>query len=578
MPRVDRGQVALWLAGLGFGVTALSQANVQLFSSAKTLEAAEQSKRYEVGRTDFAARGNIYSADGQLLAQNADTFELGIQFAKVPHSPGFFSALAAAAGISVSELQSAADAGRKSLSFRRELSIESARQVEAVKASWRADGVSLHRTQKRDYALGAAAAGIVGRMVEGRAVTGLELSQNQNLAGENGFQKGLVDRTGAFLPMRMAGESKPRRNGETIRLTIHSARREAGSQSVRAAVERNKADSGVAVVLDPKTGNILAMAQWPAYEEGMKAEVARQADFNPAIMGTYEPGSTFKILTLAEAIDHGKCNPGQHLYCGGTLQINSAWRIRCDEHHGTRAHGSVDAEVAIAKSCNVSAATWALRIGYPEMVKFLEQLGLLEKTGLGLPGERAGLFNRNEYAKPLQIANVGFGQAISCTPVALASAFATLANDGVRLSPRLIDSVGRQIQPPATATTILKPESAHTVMKLMEAVIQSDAGTGKGLRVPGYRLAGKTGTAQKIGGEKSGGHVSSFVGYVPSTNTEAVILVMIDNPKGGQFYGSQVAGPVFLDLAKTVIRVRNIAPTEPIRAESKPRAQPSPSR
>jgi cell division protein FtsI/penicillin-binding protein 2 len=179
-----------------------------------------------------------------------------------------------------------------------------------------------------------------------------------------------------------------------------------------------------------------------------------------------------------------------------------------------------------------------------------------------LPFEANGLFNYDEYAKPLQLATLGFGQSISTTPICLASAFCMLANHGIQMKPRLIAKVGDKVMPPVSTGRRLSADAADKTIGLMEAVVQDKSGTGYTLRIPGYRLAGKTGTAQRIGGGAKGGYVSNFVGFVPAPNPKAMILVMINNPKGGAYYGASVAGPVFENLARSVIRRYHIAPND----------------
>ena len=201
---------------------------------------------------------------------------------------------------------------------------------------------------------------------------------------------------------------------------------------------------------------------------------------------------------------------------------------------------------------------------------------LLEKPGLGLPGEIAGSINRNDYATGLQLANFGFGQSMALTPVALIGAFGMLGNDGVLVRPRLVTKVGDVVVVPPAGERIVRSETAHEILKYMEAVIDSDSGTGKSMRIPGYRLGGKTGTAQR---KNSGnGYVASFVGFVPADKPQAVILVMVDNPKAGKIYGSLVAGPVFKELAGAVIRRYGLPPStsrpEPtVEIEAKPAAK-----
>jgi len=192
------------------------------------------------------------------------------------------------------------------------------------------------------------------------------------------------------------------------------------------------------------------------------------------------------------------------------------------------------------------------------MIKYIEDLGLLEKTNVGVQGEITGLFRRNEYAKTLQLAHVGFGQSITATPLALASAFCMIGNGGVRIQPTLIRKIGDQVMPIGEGKRILKEETAEEVTKCMEAVIESDIGTGKSLRISGYTMGGKTGTAEKVGA-KIKGYVSNFIGFVPAEKPKAVILVMVNNPHVGHF-GSDVAGPAFHDIAKSAIRRLGIPP------------------
>jgi len=570
-----RVQFVAVVLGLLFAWAAYAQVKVQTWGAGDIIQAAKDSRRFVISRTDSALRGAIYSSDGKVLAHSDNQFELGINFLKVPHSPSFWMVLAEAADLPASEIMQLAASGRESTLWRRPLSLDQARAIQDIKSQWRADGISLARVPSREYALGEAASGILGTMREGKPQSGLELSQDAALAGSNGLTTGLMDRSGYYLPLRMVGQSRERKNGDSIVLTIDSNLQMAATAAIRQAVETHKADAGVVVIIEPKTGDLLAMANWPAFDPDLNQSTAAASAFNPNYMGAYEPGSTFKILTLVKALDSGAVDPGFIVNCTGAKVIGTpAWRVRCAAHRGGRAHGTCDLERAIAKSCNVSAATWALKVGYQPMVRFIEDLGLLRPTKLGLPLERGGMFNREEHAKPLQLANVGFGQSLTATPVALASAFSLLANHGVRAEPRLMKQIGSKEIPPATSR-VVSPQAADHVLALMESVIESDFGTGRGLRLPGYRLAGKSGTAEKVNSRTGqiggGGYVSSFVGVVPANEPKAVVLVMVDNPKAGQYYGAAVAGPVFLSMAKTLVRYysippspsRQVAPTQP---------------
>jgi cell division protein FtsI/penicillin-binding protein 2 len=564
-----------WAMGLLFVGAGASQLKLHTIERANTLSLAEETKRFTVGRKDHAKRGAILASDNRALAVDEDAYELNVRFDQVPHSEAFYLDLAEATGIPASEFQSLAAAGLRNRAWRQPVSQAQAEAVNKVRAEWRASGVSLARVDRRAYPLAEAASGLVGLLRdETGAVLGLEKSQDKLLSGEDGFRKGLTDKRGAFLPMRLSEETKERMDGNTLQLTVDTELQIAASTAIRKAVEENKADNGVALVMDPKTGDLLASANWPSYRpylpDGMPGPIAPGEDYNPAIMAQLEPGSTFKILTLAKGLEEGDVKSGEHLYCGGTYKAWGRGRpIRCDMHHGNRAHGSVSIDTAIAKSCNVAAASWALRVGGEDFMAYVRDLGLLSKSKLGLPGEAHGNFNYEEPNKLLQLATVGFGQSLTCTPVSLIGAFSMLANEGVRMEPRLIKRVGSQEQPIAPGKQVVSAATAQRVLDCMESVIETDAGTGKTLRVPGYRLGGKTGTAEKVGkGEK--GYVSNFIGFVPAQAPKAVILVMVNNPKAGNYYGATVAGPAFKTMAEAVIRRYSIPPTEPIVPTKKP--------
>jgi len=537
---------------LVFVAAAATQAKVQFFARDELLDLADDTRRYELEKDELARRGTIFSSDGRVLAQSEDAYELGIRYDRTPQSPGFLLALSQVTGLSLTELEPPAEGERKNRSWRKVFSMDQARQIKQVKRDWRADGISLTPLLERSYPMGEAASGIVGIVRNHKPITGYERSLNDALAGRDGSVTGYVDRTGAFLASEEQ-KGTTRINGQSLTLTIDSQVQQIATLSVRAAVEKHGAKSGCALVLDPKTGYLLAMANWPTIDpDGI---IKKGQDVNSAYMDVYEPGSTFKILTLARALEREKVTPGSGIACGGKLTV-----IGHDIHCAHGAHGQLDLTGAIAKSCNVAAATWALRIGRDDMISFMRDLGLLEKTKLGLPLERPGLFNFDDGGQRLQLANVGFGQALSVTPVALVSAFGMFANGGVRMQAQLIRAKGSLIQPPIEAGQVVSSEVADRVLHMMEATIESDAGTGRSLRIPGYRLAGKTGTAQKLIGGKVTGYVSSFVGYVPAESPKAVVLVMINDPKKNGYYGGDVAGPVFTDIARSLISRFGIKP------------------
>ncbi len=556
------------LLAAGFLAAVLGQARVQIIEREAILAKARESSRFFVKKTLPAKRGTIFSSDGLPLAEDWDAGELRVNSNEVPLSPAFFVDLSTATGPLLNEIQALVQQRRGTSSpgivWRKPISMATVAAVEAVRTRWRADGVSVARGGVRHYPLGALAGGVVGYVREGKGDAGIERGFDELLAGRDGFQSGIIDRRGEFLT-KGVGEYREPKNGQPIVLTIDSQLQRAAALAVRRAVEENEADTGVAIVLDPKTGDLLAMANWPSWAPGepypSSGRARSSALVNPAVSHVFEPGSTFKALTLALALDAEAITTGSTVYCGGSIAVGRR-RISCDHHGGSRAHGVVTPELAIAKSCNVAATTWALRIGYSRYVSFLEKLGLLDRPGLGLPSEARGNFRRDEPAKQLQLATLGFGQSIGTVPVSLAAAFAMLCNHGVLVRPRLVRKVGEREMPVRTVGQVVSPSAADATLRIMESVFENPHGTAAKLRLKGYLLAGKTGTAEKVG-SREGGYVSNFVGFVPAREPRALVLVMVDHPRKA-YYGAAVAGPVFVDIAEAILQRFGIPPDRPL--------------
>lgn len=539
-----------------FGVAGLSQLKLQTIEVDSTIKEGEKSAKYTVTRTDKARRGIITTRDNAPLVTDSDAWMLSVNFAEIPKVPGFAVALSEATGIPSHEFTNKVKGSRSWLD---PLSPVQRKAVAKVKKAWDADGISIERADRRSYPMGFLAGGLTGyyRIANDQtrsiSMSGLEASLNEQLKGHDGKQTGLLDNHGEFLPLRSSDPSAIRKDGGRVTTTIDSNIQTAAALSVRKAVEMNKADDGVAIVVSPHTGEVLAMASWPCGNPN-DAGNSKYDGKNPAYKTILEPGSTFKILTMAKAFDAGKLHEGDTINCRLTLPIDSRSAIHCDKSHG--AHGLVDAEDALAKSCNVAAATWALKVGQKEFYKFLGDLGLQSKTEIEINGEARNQMAIDKWARRLQTATWGFGQSMNVTPISLARAFCAIANGGYRVPLTLVKSVdGQDVTPREVPTRVLSEEACEFTLKNMRSVMQK--GTGKSLQIMGYDMGGKTGTAQKLGA-KAKGYVSNFVGVIPAKNPEAVVLVMINNPKSGKIYGADVAGPVFRDVAHSVIKSLDI--------------------
>ena len=561
------------LLGVCALATVMSQAKIQTWAAEDTKAQARKANRYGVTKAVVASRGRILDRNRAPLAQDSPITELVVDYRKAPSSPGFWAALSDATGIPANEFTAIGSVTEKSRSWVVSLSSDQRNRIAAIRKFWRPDGVSISGKGERENVLGDATSPIIGgfrhqlakdNKTKVTVATGLESTQDALLKGKDGKQVGFADKNGNLLPNRLI-ESLciPKADGQDIETTIDATLQASAYAALKETVVANGANEGSAVVLDPRTGDVLALVTYPTFSSSEFAKgTGVPFGANPATKNRFEPGSTFKILTLAKALDEGKTSMSEHFYCRLTMQVGKR-TIGCDRKHG--AHGDVDATKAIAKSCNVTAATWAMRVGHPAFTKYMTDLGLFEPTGVELGGEVAGSYNKKEYSKILQLATFGFGQSLTCTPISLASAFSTIANEGKRVPPRLIRRLGDETVERPKAKQIISAETAREVLETMEAVIETKAGTGYSLRIPGYRLAGKTGTAEKIGSvdpitkKKISGYVANFIGFVPAVRPQAVVLVMVDNPKK-QIYGGAVAGPAFRQIALSVIKSMRIPP------------------
>ena len=557
-----------FMAGL-FGFAGLSQLKLQGLEADKTTELADKVHKYFVEKKDTARRGSIYCRDMTPLAIDANSWILTINFAKIPRLPGFGIALSEATGIPAIEFS---DRDKGTRSWPTELTADQKKRVQRIKKEWAADGVSIESANDRSYPLGQFASSLVGfqRVEPGnnsKAIRiGLEASLNDYLHGISGRQKGLLDNNGEFLPLRSYEPEVTRKDGSKIVTTIDPNIQTAATLAIREAVTINKADDGVAIVANPKTGEIYAMATWPTADpnDGVQSKYDGK---NPAYKEVLEPGSTFKILTLAKAYSDGIVREGMHWNCNGAYGVNSKSTIHCDELHS---HGDVDPEGAIAKSCNVTSAQWALKIGNVNFLNYLNDLGLREKTNLELPGEVKNKITPDRGAPRLQLATWGFGQSMNVTPISLTRAFCSIANGGYRIPLKLIRSIdGVEQKPKSESKRILSQDACDYTLHCMQAVMEK--GTGRQMQMAGYDLGGKTGTAQKMGKGQLGGHVSNFVGMIPAKRPQAVVLVMVNNPRGLKYHGADVAGPVFTDVAHSVIKNLRIPPTHEM-SQNSPKA------
>jgi stage V sporulation protein D (sporulation-specific penicillin-binding protein) len=442
------------------------------------------------------------------------------------------------------------------------------------------EGIALNERPERSYPAGRDAVQVVGLTMpdksgKAKGALGLEQSYDAVLSGSDGFMRAEVDARRRVIPDTQR-ERRDHVDGYDIRLTLDSTVQHIAETELEAGCKEANPVGATAIVMDPKTGDILAMASAPSFDPHSRAGLASPEE--PALnraLSLYEPGSTFKILTAAAALDSKIITPSTVFHCGGRLPIGRK-TINCVLHGDSQRYGHGDETILeiMEHSCNVGTAQIGMKVGLEHMAQSLAEFGLMEKTGLNLPTDtrgRLGLGAEAQRGGAAKVARVAFGQSVMVTPLGLATAYAAIANDGALMKPRLVqsfqDQAGKVIQrfPPQKVRQVISPETAAELKKMLHAVVVS--GTGKICAVPGYTVAGKTGTAQKVGrgakGYSSGKYVASFIGFLPASNPRAVIFVVVDEPRKGSYYGAQAAGPIFQKIAQQLMWYWKVEPDDP---------------
>ena len=422
-------------------------------------------------------------------------------------------------------------------------------------------GFFAERIYVREYPeaeLGAAVIGFINRAGVGAA--GLEYSMNSTLAGING-EYTYANAGGTIIPgtQKITAEAV---KGNTVRLTIDRDVQWVAQEAIRTAVRGSRALSGTVIVMDPKTGHVLAHATYPSFEPGNTKGVDPYRWKNPSVQEVYEPGSTGKVITVASAIEEGKIGPETVLTVPDKLKRSNKVFKDHDPHPVQR--------LTVAGALAVSSNTASIKIGEmlsnDKLHSYLKKFGIAEKPGSGLPGEESGKLLDVKDWSGTTAPTVAFGQGYSVTAMQATSVFATLANDGVRVTPTVVegisDAAGRYT--PAGKQKSIRVVSAETArkMRLMMESVVSPSGTAPSAAIPGYRVAGKTGTAQRVD-ESCGcyrGYTASFIGFAPADEPAYVVSVTIQDPKG-LHWGGYLGGPVFKKVMSFVLKDQHIPPT-----------------
>jgi len=437
---------------------------------------------------------------------------------------------------------------RRFLYLQRQVTPELADKIREL----RIPGIHVDREYKRYYPAAEVTTHLVGfTNLDGKGQEGLELAYEDWLKAEPGKQLVMKDRLGRTI--KHIREVQPALHGNDIQLSIDLRLQYLAYRELKAAVETHKADGGSLVMLDAVSGEVLAMVNQPSYNPNDPRQRISTALRNRSLTDTFEPGSTVKPMTVAAALMSGKYEPE-------TIVDTSPgfMRVKRKTIRDHRNYGEIDLSTIITKSSNVGVAKLSLSLAEGSVRNLYHNLGLGQATGIGFPGESTGYLPFLNERQQVERATLSYGYGLSVTPLQLAQSYLALANDGVVSPVSLIRE--QEAQKPVR---VMPSDVAVDVREMMETVI-SAKGTGRRAAVHGYRVAGKTGTVHKVGrgGYIDDQYISTFAGVAPVSNPRLVTVVMIDNPKGQEYYGGEVAAPVFSRAVGGALRLMNVPPDD----------------
>ena len=424
-------------------------------------------------------------------------------------------------------------------------------------------GVNGYSEEKRTYPQRTVASQVVGFAgTDNKGLAGLEVAYDRELTGKVGKQTIVRTPSGRAIQVVSATPARP---GKDVFTTIDHVIQANAEAVLRDTVVKWRARSATAVVLDPRTGAILAMAQAPGYDANNAGKVPVGLQRNRAVTDTYEPGSTFKLVTIAGALSTGIVTPETRFKLPYSIHVADR-TIHDAEFRPTETLSVAD---ILSHSSNVGAVTIARKLGAPALMEWIGRFGFGKSTGIDFPGESPGQVLPLDKWYGSTIGNVPIGQGIAVTPIQMASAYAAIANGGVWVQPHLVERVGGHVVRHLERRRVVTPAVDAALKQMLTNVVDEHGATGNAAQIPGYTVAGKTGTAQKPGphGYTTGKYVASFVGMVPVAKPRFVVLVTVDEPHNAIF-GGTVAAPAFAQIAKFDLQYMGVPPDAPVRSAS----------
>jgi cell division protein FtsI (penicillin-binding protein 3) len=515
------------------------------------------SDQYEKSFTSAGKRGTIYDRNFRELAVSIEVTSIAAFPGRIENPKTAAKMLAKALGLPSSTMVKKLTSKKSFVWLKRQSTPKEAKAVRDLELK----GIDFIPECNRFYPSTSMAAQTLGFTgMDGDGLEGIEFYYNRYLKAEENNRTVFKDALGNGF--NAEGENVTQSRGENLVLTIDSNIQYITETTLEETVKKYSARSGIAIVMVPKTGAVLALANYPFLNPNSYTDFDRELWRNRAITDPFEPGSTMKIFSAAAALESTKVQPNTIFYCE-----NGAYRVGKNVVHDIKKHGWLSLQQIVKYSSNIGAVKIGQTIGPKSLYNTLRKFGFGEKTGIDSPGETAGSLNHYKRWAAIDTGAISFGHGVSVSAIQLIRAVSAIANDGVLMKPYIVQAItDRHGKPvisfnPRTVRRVISAQNARLVRNIMKTVI-SEGGTGVNAALDGYTVSGKTGTSRKI--DESGTysrekHIASFIGFTPSENPEIAVLVLIDEPKG-QYHGGVVAAPAFKKIAQEALNQLGVPP------------------
>ncbi len=518
-----------------------------------------------------AKRGSIRDIHGEILASDMPLRRVVVDGSHVkPDTRDQVAGLLSKTlGLPAADLIKKLTPSRRYLVVKHQVPVQTADDLKKQAEEQKLGGIYFEPDSTRVYPDGSLLCHVVGFTdFNGAGIQGVEKSMNRYLEGHSGYRYITRNRAGQEL-VQLRGLEQQAQDGYNVNLTIDIGLQNIVEKELDAAVKKYSPETATAILMRPKTGEIVAMASRPYFDLNARLAAEPEQMKNRAIIDMVEPGSTFKIVTLSGVLNERLVRPDTTVYCE-----NGRWEYAGKLLHDAHPIGECTVHDVLVHSSNIGAAKLALQLGENRLYDYIKLYGFGERTGIDLPGEINGRVAPTRNWTKISITRIPMGQGVCVTPLQMVMAMGTIANGGKLMMPQIVHSITDDKDvpiaefPPVMVRQAVNPETVKELISALEDVV-SPRGTAKGAAVAGYGVGGKTGTAQKVspaGGYMTGKYVVSFVGFLPTNNPELVGMVMLDNAntKPNENFGGLVAAPVFSSIAAQAMRYLNIEPTMPI--------------